>query len=284
MCLLCKRSLFMWTKFLTLASFLGPAQLSVAYSNSVPLMVIWICSAFLSFLFLLKTFSCVSSWVNLIWSMLRCLPQWSHSAGLSQCGAYSMISSPVEQSCTVSGRSSIKSTNDGKQLKCWATLLMMSTDLDSIFSPHFSRLSSSFFRPRTSLSSFQVAQARRQGEGFEGVRSEPPFGLQKDFKHHLELCILISVHRLIKSGPLASMLCLSGPSGRPATELMRHSCPNKSLSIFYLSTPLSKRIWLQLFVHGDQRGTRARKRFTLLQWKDESLFQAQASRVHQLFF
>ena len=26
-------------------------------------------------------------------------------------------------------------------------------------------------------------------------------------------------------------LCLSGPSGRPATELMRHSCPNKSLSI-----------------------------------------------------
>ena len=109
---------------------------------------------------------------------------------------------------------------------------MMSTDLDSIFSPHFSRLSSSFFRPRTSLSSFQVAQARRQGEGFEGVRSEPPFGLQKDFKHHLELCILISVHRLIKSGPLASMLCLSGPSGRPATELMRHSCPNKSLSIY----------------------------------------------------
>ena len=108
---------------------------------------------------------------------------------------------------------------------------MMSTDLDSIFSPHFSRLSSSFFRPRTSLSSFQVAQACRQG-GVRGSSLEPPFGLQKDFKHHLELCILISVHRLIKSGPLASMLCLSGPSGRPATELMRHSCPNKSLSIY----------------------------------------------------
>ena len=95
-------------------------------------------------------------------------------------------------------------------------------------------------------------QARRQG-GFEGVRSNPPFGLQK---HRLTVhfkCVLP-----FKSGPLALML----------------------LRITTIQTNLVTSIYAGLFM--EISAERARKRFTPLRWKDarvntcvnKSLFQA----------
>ena len=49
-----------------------------------------------------------------------------------------------------------------------------------------------------------TSQARRQGGGFEGVRSNPPFGLQKDFIHRLTVHFKCPIP--FESGPLASML------------------------------------------------------------------------------